>query len=267
MDGTASPDQSRTISRYALTPEQIAEAKREEEEFRRIQERAEAERWMNSGSHSSFDSTKLAFIAGGAVFLALMLWTVHVRGGSVGWVLTGGVGVVAGIWLLVNIDAGLPMLRVSGAGLLVTGLWCLVLGLFMSAEDLEMLDPGHSAEVMAEQLQAIGAPAREWATPPSQDWSSTHVPVASAPTQAPANLGTGGTIQVTNNFNCTQHVFIDGRWVGTVGVSATRSWDVSPGSHQLVCADSNNINDNPVRQQMNVARGEVAPFNVYVTYN
>jgi hypothetical protein len=105
------------------------------------------------------------------------------------------------------------------------------------------------------RMEAEGGGATVPAPPAVNSWSP-------APSVATVS---GGQCQigVRNDFPVTQHVFIDGALRGTVGTGQSRSFNVSPGSHEVLCADSANVADNPVRERCSVAQGEVYEMRVY----
>ena len=53
------------------------------------------------------------------------------------------------------------------------------------------------------------------------------------------------TVVVHNAYPRTQHVFIDGRWVGQVASSEQATFDLTAGVHTVTCADSTDPDDNP----------------------
>ena len=52
-------------------------------------------------------------------------------------------------------------------------------------------------------------------------------------------------VVVRNAFLRVQHVFIDWRPVGSVGVHSSATFDVPVGTHTITCTDSPELTDNP----------------------
>lgn len=74
-------------------------------------------------------------------------------------------------------------------------------------------------------------------------------------------------VEVRNDFNVPQFIFIDGAHIGTVAVGATQRFDIAPGTHAFVSADSANINDNPVGETFTISQGQIATYRIFVQYN
>lgn len=70
-------------------------------------------------------------------------------------------------------------------------------------------------------------------------------------------------IHVQNDFSVMQHVFVDGVRVGTVPTGSTQPFDLTPGEHTIVCADSEDINDNPVSATRVFEEGYEVIYQVY----
>ena len=52
-------------------------------------------------------------------------------------------------------------------------------------------------------------------------------------------------VVVRNAFLRVQHVFVDWRAVGSVGLHSSATFDVPVGTHTITCADSPVLTDNP----------------------
>jgi hypothetical protein len=99
---------------------------------------------------------------------------------------------------------------------------------------------------------AACAPARPAAVRPSLEPAAVASATAgAAPPSANSVLRRTHTGQavprvvVHNAFLRVQHVFLDWRLVGIVGVQASATFDVPVGTHTVTCADSPHPTDNP----------------------
>lgn len=95
---------------------------------------------------------------------------------------------------------------------------------------------------------------------------ATTPPPATAPegVEVEAAEISGSELVVENAYPMPQHVFVDGTLLGSIAEGEEATFELTPGAHEIVSADSEDPDDNPVRWTLEADSGFRYRWRVYV---
>jgi len=73
------------------------------------------------------------------------------------------------------------------------------------------------------------------------------------------------SLVMENDYPVTQYIFVDGELVGTVETGSSRTFDIGVGTHQIRSTDSEDPDDNPAVDSIEVEPGHRYSWRVYQT--
>jgi hypothetical protein len=249
---------------YKLTPEQLAAAERETEEYRKI--------WAHMGGPEKIPLREdperqrqlLHWAVGGFVAL-IVVGLVAAHSGSPSSVIGGAVALALAAVLFIHLDFDTRSRGALASGLVLMGVWAIVSGLMIPPLHTDAAGRG----LPIEEIEALAHPRQGLSS--QEPMPSPPLPALTGP--APATAPSPGTpagnvggldcrVTVQNHCPTTQHIFLDGAYLGSVPANSVGSWNVFSGRHVIVSADSVNIRDNPASESFAVSQNQVYTLTV-----